>query len=145
MTRRWGIRGWTRHSLILIFAGIMYIGIGVAFLNTPKIYAKDPSLKIALQWLTFDQWGWVYISCGLASMLSSLWPIGSEKWGYTVLSALSSAWSAFYLLAVIFVKGVPKLVLIQALLWGILAFIWWAVSGLISPQGLKTVVPSGPD
>lgn len=142
---RWGFRGWTRHSLILIFAGIMYIGIGIAFLNTPAIYAKDPSLKIALAWFSLDGWGWIYICCGSATMLSSLWPMGSEKWGYTVLSSLSSAWSVFYLFAVIFVKGVPKLVLIQSLLWGILAFLWWAISGLISPEAAKQVIPNGPD
>lgn len=136
MKDMWGVRGWTRHSLILVMAGVMYIGIGVAFFYAPPQAKLDPSLKIALRWMTLYQWGWVYIGFGITAAISSLWPMGVEKWGYSVLTFISSAWAAFYLLAVILV-GAPPIVLISSLLWALLAFLWWAVSGLISPEAVR--------
>lgn len=136
-------KNWTRHSLILLGAGAIYIGIGIGFLNAPPIVAKDPSLKVALQWLTVTQWGWVYIGAGIAAMISSLWPMGKKVWGYMMLTALSIAWGLFYAIAILF-YGAPALSWISALIWGLLAFIWWAVSGLISPQHVR-VMNDGPD
>ena len=130
------IRNWTRHSLILIGAGLIYLGIGIGFLSAPKLVAKDPSLKVALQWLTFHQWGWVFISCGFLAILASGWPMGKKVWGYMLLTALSSAWATFYVLAVVFYDA-PKLTWISALIWGLLAFIWWGVSGLLSPEHVR--------
>src|SRR5436190_21668610 len=104
----WGFRRWTRHSLILTFAGLMYIGIGIGFLNAPPLVEQDPSLHVALIWVTVDQWGFIYIGCGVLAMISAIWPQFSDKWGYVLLTGLSSAWAAFYCLAVIF-YGAPLL------------------------------------
>lgn len=136
---KWHVRRWTRHSLVLVVAGALYIGIGFAFFTAPSIANKDPSLKVALQFLSLNSWGYVFIVVGILSMISSVWPMGEEKWGYTILTALSSAWSAAYTLAVIFYSA-PKITLLGGLTWGLLAFIWWAISGLISPEFVKVVI-----
>lgn len=143
MTNNWGVRRWTRHSLVLVVAGALYIGIGFAFFTAPPLAEKDPSLKVALQFLSLDDWGYVFVVVGALSIFSSVWPIGKEKWGYSVLTALSSAWSASYILAVMF-YGAPKISLLGGLTWGLLAFIWWAISGLISPEFIKVVIDDEP-
>lgn len=139
----WRFSHWTRHSLILLGAGLIYIAIGIGFINAPPLIGKDPSLKIALHWISLDQWGYIFIACGICAIAASTWPIGKKVWGYMILTALSLAWCSFYVLAIIF-YGAPKIVWISGLTWGLLAFIWWAVSGLISPEQLRRM-NHGPD
>lgn len=132
-------RHWTRHSLILIGAGLIYIGIGIGFHAAPPIVAKDPSLVVALHWLSMHAWGWVYIAAGTIALSASLWPSKNKVWGYMVLTGLSSAWACFYALAIVF-HHAPSLVWISVLLWSVLAFNWWAVSGLISPEHIEELM-----
>lgn len=137
---------WSRHSRILLGAGAIYIGIGVSYFYTPKIYVKAPSLKIPLQLLTLDQWGWVYIVSGIIAMVTAVIRFPGP-YGYMVLAALSSAWSAFYIAGVIF-ENAPKLTLVTGLIFGILAFVWVEVSGFIAPETVKQTVKEhgyGPD
>lgn len=131
---------WTRHSLVLIVAGLIYIGIGYAFVVSPGYVGKDPSLKSALRLLTLDQWGFVYIGTGVLATISAFSPIGKKTWGYMILTAISSAWALLYVISVI-TGGAPKITLLSSLIWLLLAFIWWAVSGLLSPEHVKKLLP----
>jgi len=132
-----GVFRWTRHSRILLGAGAIYIGIGVSFFYTPKIYAKAPSLKIPLEVLSLDGWGWVYIACGTVAVISGF--LNTKRpLGYMVLTAISTAWALFYIAGVIFEKA-PKLTLITGLLFGMLGFVWIEVSGFISPEAVKQI------
>lgn len=131
---------WTRHSLVLIVAGLIYVGIGYAFIASPGYVGKDPSLKSALRLLTLDQWGLVYICTGLFAMGAAFSPIGKKTWGYMILTAISSAWAMLYVMSVVS-GGAPKITLLSSLIWLLLAFIWWAVSGLLSPEHVKKLLP----
>lgn len=133
---------WTRHSLVLVGAGLVYIGIGVAFILSPGYVGKDPSLHSALRLFSLDQWGLVYILAGSLAFLCAFFPLGKKVWGYMVLTALSSAWAFLYVMST-FVNNAPKITLLSGLLWLLLAFIWWAVSGLISPEHVAKMVPDG--
>lgn len=133
---------WTRHSLVLVGAGLVYIGIGVAFILAPGYVGKDPSLHSALRLLSLDTWGVVYIVIGSLAFTCAFFPLGKKVWGYMVLTALSSAWAFLYVMST-FLNNAPKITLLSGLLWLLLAFIWWAVSGLISPEHVEKLVING--
>lgn len=135
-------RRWTRHSLVLVGAGLVYVGIGVAFILSPGYVGKDPSLKSALRLLSLDGWGTVYILIGALAVAAAFLPSEKKIWGYMVLTALSSGWAFLYVMST-FVNNAPKITLLSGLLWLLLAFIWWAVSGLISPEHVEKLVSNG--
>lgn len=137
-------RHWTRHSLVLIVAGLIYVGIGYAFIVSPGYVGKDPSLKSALRVFSLDGWGVVYICTGALAMISAFSPIGKKAWGYMILTGLSSAWAVLYAMSVIF-GDAPGITLLSGLIWFLLAFIWWAVSGLLSPEHVKKMMLNAPD
>lgn len=137
MLRRkfWGVRPWKRHSLILTVGGFLYVVIGILYIRSPRSPARDIALKVVLQVAPIEVWGSIFVLSGLLSMVSSCWPPSSEKWGYMVLTGMSSGWAATHLMGVLFF-GSPSILLTQVLLWGILAFMWWGISGLSNPDVL---------
>jgi hypothetical protein len=82
-----------------------------------------------------DAWGVVWVAVGLCALLSARWPPQSEKWGYTLLAGLSALWAAFYLLGALFM-GAGGSNLTGALVWGLMAVLWWAISGLLNPEDM---------
>jgi hypothetical protein len=131
--RLWGLRPWKRHSLILMVGGFLYALIGFLFFQLPPNPGRESSLKVVLQVAPLEFWGSVFMFSGLLSMISSRWPPFSEKWGYMVLTGMSSGWASTYLLGVIFFDS-PSGNWFQALVWSVLAFMWWAISGLSNPD-----------
>lgn len=131
--RFWGLRPWKRHSLILSVGGVLYAFIGFLYVRSPPSNNRELALKVLLQVAPIQTWGSVFILSGLLSIISSRWPLFSEKWGYMVLTGMSSGWAATYLLGVVFF-GAPSANLSQVMLWGLLAFMWWAISGLLNPD-----------
>lgn len=128
-----GIRPWKRHSLVLMVAGIAYLCVGVTYAVTTPHRERVVALVIALKWAPMHVWGSVFIFAGVLSIISSRWPPVAETWGYMVLTGLSAGWSATYGLGVIFAHS-PASNLSGCLLWGIMAFLWWAISGLLNPD-----------
>jgi hypothetical protein len=134
VTRRfWGFRPWKRHSLILTVGGFLYVMIGFSYIRSPLTPGREILLKILLQVAPIQVWGSIFVLSGLLSMLSSCWPLSSEKWGYMVLTGMSSGWGSTHLLGAVFFDS-PSVAFTQALLWGILAFMWWGISGLSNPE-----------
>lgn len=114
-------------------AGAVYISIGVTM-----ILAGEPSpgrqeaLYLPLHWTPQELWGVVWVGAGVMSVISSRWPPVSETWGYIVLTGLSAGWCAFYLVNIIFGDS-PLSNMNQVFSWGLVAFLWWAISGLLNP------------
>lgn len=128
-----GIRPWTRHSLVLLVAGTVYICIGAVYINTPSYGPTWTSLEVARSWFSLDVWGSVWVATGILAILSARWPPKVETWGYMALTALSAGWGVFYILGVIF--GDNSLgSLAVGMMWLLVAFLWWAISGLLSPE-----------
>lgn len=127
-----GIRPWKRHSLVLLVAGAVYIAIGGGFIFPEPTPQRLIALQIALDWWSLNVWGYIFVFAGILSIISSRWPPVSEKWGYAVLTGLSSGWGAFYAAGVIFGDSSVSN-LNGALSWGLLGFMWWAISGLTNP------------
>lgn len=139
--RRWGaLRPWRRHSLVLLVAGLVYMGIGYSYLFAPKTESRSKALYYAEWWFPLHIWGIVWLVIGVMALISSRWPPASETWGYMALTGQASAWSAFYLFGVIFHDS-PSLNLSGFGVWALVAFLWWAISGLVNPDGRKAISP----
>lgn len=138
-----GVRPWTRHSLVLLVAGMVYTVIGIVYLGTPDDGPTWRALVIAREWFSLDGWAVMWIVVGVLSMISSKWPPVAEKWGYMALTGLAALWGAFYILGVIFgPNGISSAAV--GMLWWLIAFMWWAISGLISPEQIDRIArPNG--
>jgi hypothetical protein len=126
------LRPWQRHSLVLAVAGTVYILVGVSYIVSTPTPSREISLSLALAWMSFPAWGFVWMVVGSLAILSSRWPPASETWGYTTMTGLAAAWSAFYILGICFFDA-PKQGFSGVLVWGLVAFMWWAISGLVNP------------
>ncbi len=135
----WGLRPWKRHSLILMVAGILYMLVGVTYITDGPTRGREISLALLVQYAPIQFWGLVFLCCGALSVVSARWPPFTETWGYMVLTGLSTLWSLTYLAGMLFFKS-PATYITQSFLWGMLAFMWWAISGLLNPD--KTAVTS---
>lgn len=136
----WGLRPWKRHSTILMVVGFLFVLIGIGYIASTPTEGRTASLRVILQIAPIQFWGTLFVLAGLMSMLSSKWPPMTETWGYMVLTGVSSGWAVTYLLGwAFFHSSVTNLG--QAVVWSILAFMWWAISGLPNPE--KIVVTDG--
>jgi hypothetical protein len=128
------LRDWKRHSLVLAVAGTVYICTGVTYMTTEPTNSRLSALRVAIDWMPLSAWGIVFMLVGALAILSSRWPPASETWGYTALTSLSIGWAGFYLCAI--PLGAPAgQNFTGALAWGLLGFLWWAISGLVNPDG----------
>lgn len=134
------LRPWQRHSLVLSVGGLVYVLVGVSFLlmeeTTP---ARERSLYLALSIFRLEVWAALFILAGLCSLLSARWPTFSDSWGYMVLTGLAAGWSSMYLFGYLLGYS-PRSNLNATLVWGLLAFMWWAISGLRNPSPIQEVV-----
>lgn len=126
------LRPWRRHSLVLMVAGIIYICIGLSYIEAEPTVAREVALQVASIWMPLDKWGFVFLITGIVTAISSRWPPVSKTWGYFLLTGLSAAWSGFYAWAVVFLDS-PWTNMSAVLIWGVIAFLWWAISGLVEP------------
>lgn len=139
----WGIRPFRRHSLVLMVAGGVYVLIGVSYIVTQPSPGREVALYFATYWFSFTFWGFMWILTGVMSIISSRWPPISETWGYMVLTGMSAGWAMFYFVGVIFGES-PSYNLSAVCSWGLIAFLWWAISGLLNPAD-KTAVALHPE
>lgn len=132
------LRPWQRHSLVLAVAGFVYVCVGMTYLIVPLTADRTANLALALivpiQW-----WGVLWVAVGVLSFASTRWPPQSKTWGYTTLAGLAGAWGSVYLLSVVFLHA-PHVGLTGALVWYLVAFLWWGISGLINPDDVPKVV-----
>ena len=137
----WGLRPWKRHSTILMVEAVIYEVIGGVYSFGPPSPPRDHALLILTQLAPVQVWGILFLASGVATMISSRWPPMSEAWGYMVLAGLSAAWCATYLLGLVFYNSPANLS--GGILWGLLAFMWWAISGLLNPDRTAVITGGG--
>lgn len=137
--RTWrGLRPWKRHSLVLMVAGLVFILVGVSYILIPATPEREKALAVAIMWAPFPFWGGCFIFAGLMSIISSRWPPVSKTWGYMVLTGLSGGWSATFLASII-VAHAPWANISGFIAWGLLAFLWWAISGLYNLEDARLI------
>ena len=139
----WALRPWKRHSTILMVAGILYGFIGFQYIIAEPNRIREASLIVVLQIAPLEFWGGAFLICGVLTSISSRWPPFAEKWGYMLLTGLSGTWGAAYLTGISFFNSPPSAIS-QTILWGLLAFMWWAISGLLNPDSTG-VINNGSD
>lgn len=127
------IRPWRRHSLVLAFAGLVYLMIGLLMILLPMTDQRAASLLLVLRIAPIEFWGAVWVTHGLAALLSTRWPETSETWGYTAMSGLAAFWAAQFAMGTLLLGG-PLQNLNGTLIYGLLAFLWWGISGLRNPE-----------
>ena len=131
--REWlQLRPWQRHSLVLAVAGIVYTIIGVVYLTIPLTADRASALQLALL-LPIQLWGVIWIVTGCLAFASTRWPPQSTTWGYSALAGLAALWGSSYLFGMLLL-GTPHTALTGALVWYLVAFLWWAISGLMNPD-----------
>lgn len=137
------LRPWTRHSLVLVVGGLIYIFVGLAKIITDIPSTRKDALVFALDLMPIEAWGVVFISLGLFAILTSRWPAFTKTWGYVALTSFSAAWGAFHIEGIILTDASSE-ALSSGLLWLFAAFMWWAVGGLVDPEPYS-VVSDGSD
>jgi hypothetical protein len=120
------------------------MAVGAAFLGFGDVTeVRRISLDVAIHIAPLKAWGGLFVLSGFLAVISAKWPSFSDSWGYAVLCGVSSAWSTMYLASYIF-GAAPASNITYALVWGLVAFLWWAISGLINPDKvIKLVVSDG--
>lgn len=132
---QWGLRPWTRHSLVLAVAGGVYLAIGCTYFLAEPTEARHSALQIALNIASMRTWGVVWIAVGLAALLSSRWPPASKFWGYTLMATLACWWALCYFLGV--ALGAENQSTSGGLVWLLVASLWLAIAGLVDPTEFK--------
>lgn len=135
-----GLRPWKRHSLVLLVAGFIYVGVGFTYVLAEPNPSRATALQVAFSWWGIEGWGACFMFAGLLSIISTRWPPISKTWGYMVMTGLSGGWAAFYLTAIVIFDS-PATNLSAVLLWSLIAFIWWAISGLKDPEEEARGIP----
>lgn len=135
-------RPFTRHSLVLLVGGFMLFVYGFVVHTWTPDGPRAASIAVALKLAPLDFWAVLWSCVGFFAMASSVWPAASEKWGYALLTAASSGWSAVYLTG-LFISGNNVGEASGAIIWAVIAFLWWAVAGLMNPE--KVVVVFEPE
>lgn len=133
------LRPFQRHSLVLLIAGTVYIGLGVVYTCTDPSADRIRGMGWALDVVPLKAWGGVWMVVGTLVVLSSRWPPASKKWGYSLLTLLSLCWSLIFLFSVV-VFGTGESGLTGAFVWGLMSFLWWAIAGLTNPDDLIDMV-----
>jgi hypothetical protein len=138
------LRPWRRHSIVLAVAGVVYICYGTAILAVPPNDARISNLRMATEIMPIRVWGFVWIIVGLGALASTRWPPQSETWGYAAMSGLAAFWAAIVAFGIFFLDA-PFQGITGALVWAMVAFMWWGISGLMNPDDEVPHKPVGFD
>jgi hypothetical protein len=130
------LRPWRRHSFVLVVAGVVYICYGAALAAVPPSDVRLISFRLAVELMPTRAWGIVWIIVGLLAVASARWPPQSETWGYAAMSGLAAFWSAVIGLGIVFMDT-PTQGITGVLVWALMAFMWWAISGLVNPDDIQ--------
>ncbi len=130
-----GIRPHKQHSNVLIVAGMVYVGIGLTYMFAHPTESRAVALEYALRLMSLHYWGVVFLFAGVLAIVSSRWPPISKTWGYMVLTGLSAGWAGFYFVGMVF-GDAPYTYFSSVMTWGLIAFLWWAISGLLNPDDI---------
>lgn len=142
---RWlALRPFQRHSLVLTVAGGVYVTFGIALATTEPTPDRVSGLRLALAFAPLQVWGGLWAVVGLLAIISSRWPPASKTWGYAVLTGMAVCWAGMYACGV-WLLGAPASALNGTLVWGLVAFLWWAIAGLVNPDDVLATIAAALD
>ena len=129
-----------RQGAILIGGGVAYAAIGLDYIFDAQSASDTEAMFFALRIMPWTGWGIGFVLVGFLAVISARWPNWEKMWGYVVLTGWSAAWSSFWFAGAI-ITDVNIVYLSAGALWALLGFLWWGVSGLISPPRQEKGAP----
>ena len=141
MRKSFAVRPWTRHSSILVVASVVYILVGVNYINVDVNPTNNRNFGAAVAVFPLYIWGFMFVVVGASSIFSVFWPPVRKNWGYIALTGISALWAGVYAVTYITLDG-PLLTMSSSILWALMAFFWWAVSGLVDAREIRARVVS---
>lgn len=128
------LRPWRKHSQVLAVAGVIYMIYGLFMITIPASDTRQRGLELAMRWAPLDVWGVIWIAVGTMAFASTRWPPASETWGYSAMAGLSALWSCFYVMGIVFFDSTVQTGFAGVAVWGLIAYLWWGISGLRNPD-----------
>lgn len=126
------LRPWQRHSLVLAAGGGVYVLYGLSYFLIPLTTERASGISLALSVGPIHAWATIWIVVGLLALASTRWPPASKTWGYSAMTGLAAWWGSVYLLSI--PLGGPRTGLTGTLVWWLVGFLWWGISGLTNPD-----------
>ncbi|WP_406418463.1 hypothetical protein [Streptomyces sp. NBC_01614] len=96
VARRLG-RALGRRGAFLLSFGMVWGLIGYGQLVSPQ--PDQRGLKLLLNRVPLEVWGWLWIAAGLVAVVSAFLPQGSDRFGYAALYLMVTPWIVSYLVA----------------------------------------------
>lgn len=127
------LRPWRRHSFVLAVAGGVYVSFGLSMSVLQSSQSREEGLNLAINIMPLESWGVVWMAVGILAFASTRWPPQSETWGYGAMAGLSALWGSAYLLGMPF-RDHASASVPGVLIFYLLTFLWWAISGLMNPD-----------
>lgn len=127
-----------RRGAILLCYGTVWAIIGYGQITSPAPDLRG--LRLLLQTMPLDAWGWIWVTSGLIAIVSAWLPQGRDWPGFLALPLMVLPWSVSYLLAWI-IGDYPR-GWVAAVVWGAIAAPVLVVAGWREPPRPKTLESS---
>jgi len=127
-----------RRGAILLCYGIVWAIIGYGQITSPAPDLRG--LRLLLQMMSLDAWGWLWVISGLIAIVSAWLPQGKDWPGFLALPLMVLPWAVSYLLAWIigdFPRG-----WVATVVWGAIAAPVLVVAGWREPPRPKRLESS---
>ncbi|MEU9333114.1 hypothetical protein AB0D49_08110 [Streptomyces sp. NPDC048290] len=127
-----------RRGAILLSYGSVWALYGYGQLISPQ--PDQRGLKLAMQLLPLEVWGWLWMASGIIAVVSAWMPQGVDGPGFLALPLIVLPWMASYLASWLqgdFLRG-----WVAAAVWAAIAVPVLVVAGWREPPRMKRV--SGP-
>lgn len=122
-----------RRGAILLCYGIVWSIIGYGQITSPAPDLRG--LRLLLQMMSLDAWGWLWVISGLIAIVSAWLPQGKDWPGFLALPLMVLPWAVSYLLSWIigdFPRG-----WVATVVWGAIAAPVLVVAGWREPPRPK--------
>ena len=122
-----------RRGAILLCYGIVWAIIGYGQITSPAPDLRG--LRLLLQTMPLDAWGWIWVASGLIAIVSAWLPQGRDWPGFLALPLMVLPWMVSYLLAWI-IGDYPR-GWVATVVWGAIAAPVLVVAGWREPPRPK--------
>ncbi|GHG02556.1 hypothetical protein ACFFSH_02965 [Streptomyces filamentosus] len=87
-----------RRGVFLLILGVGKTCWGVSFLVDPP---EAAGLQLLTRFCDLRHWSWLWIICGIATIVAAFLRIGRDRWGFYAALIPPSVWAVAYLAAVL--------------------------------------------